>query len=66
MLQALRSLLKTKWRDGFTIFFKLRRVKQLVMSINDPANFLSFANEIIDLCFVDRAEGVSAGAADRR
>ena len=59
-------MLKTKWREGFAIFFKLRRVKQLVMSINDPANFLSFANEIIDLCFVDRVEGVSASAADQR
>lgn len=51
IIQCLRAAVKAHWSEGLAVIFGMRRVKQLVMSINDPANFLSFTNELIGLFF---------------
>ena len=45
---AIQKIIEMKWSQGLKKILQFRRVKQIFMSLNDPANFLNFAFQILD------------------
>jgi len=62
ILQAIRFVIKVKWTKGLRKLLAFRRVKQIIMSINDPQSYVDFLSALIELFFIKDADKKSAFA----
>lgn len=49
VLECLRLIIKIDWVKGAKKFLRFRRVKQVLMSVSDPLNFVNVLNTMINL-----------------
>lgn len=42
-------MIRDEWLEGITCLFSLRRVKQVVQSVNDPKSFLDMLNALLQM-----------------
>ena len=47
--QCLRYMIRDDWLEGIACLFRLRRVKQVVQSVNDPKSFLDMLNALLQM-----------------
>ena len=56
IIQCLKYMIKTNWKEGIRCLFGLRRVKQIFLSINETKSFLDALNILIDLFFFNQSQ----------